>query len=163
RTHLGGCNVTKGVWQGQDALPAPRPPACRRPSPGCEPPCDTLAPMFQDVLREIVEKTDGGIASLIMDNEGIAVESYARDDAPFDINTVGIEFGVVLGAIKRASESLEAGGAKEVAIGTDKMITLIRTLNETYFLAVAITPDGNLGKGRFLMRVAAPKLLAELT
>jgi predicted regulator of Ras-like GTPase activity (Roadblock/LC7/MglB family) len=119
--------------------------------------------MFQDVLREIVEKTDGGIASLIMDNEGIAVESYARDDAPFDINTVGIEFGVVLGAIKRASESLEAGGAKEVAIGTDKMITLIRTLNETYFLAVAITPDGNLGKGRFLMRVAAPKLLAELT
>jgi predicted regulator of Ras-like GTPase activity (Roadblock/LC7/MglB family) len=118
--------------------------------------------MFQDALREIVDKTDGGIASLIMDSEGIAVESYARDDAPFDINTIGIEFGVVLGSIKRAAESLEAGRAQEVAIGTDKMITLIRTLGDTYFLAVAIRPDGNLGKGRFLMRTAAPKLLAEL-
>ena len=42
------------------------------------------------------------------------------------------------------------------------MITLIRTLGDTYFLALAIKPDGNLGKGRFLMRTAAPKLLAEL-
>ena len=118
--------------------------------------------MFQEALREIVDKTDGGIAGLIMDSEGIAVDSYARDGAPFDINTVGIEFGVVLGSIKRAAESLEAGTAHEVAIGTDKMITLIRTLGETYFLAVAIRPDGNLGRGRYLMRTAAPKLLAEL-
>ncbi len=118
--------------------------------------------MFQDALREIVDKTDGGIAGLIMDSEGIAVESYARDGAPFDINTVGIEFGVVLGSIKRAAESLEAGQANEVAIGTDKMITLIRTLGETYFLALAIKPDGNFGKGRFLMRTMAPKLMAEL-
>ena len=97
-----------------------------------------------------------------MDAEGIAVDSYARGDAPFDITTVGIEFGVVLCSIKRAVESLEAGEAHEVSIGTDKMTTLIRTLNETYFLALAIRPDGNFGKGRFLMRMIAPKLLAEL-
>ena len=118
--------------------------------------------MFQDALREIVDKTDGGIAGLIMDSEGIAVESYARDGTPFDINTIGIEFGVVLGSIKRAAESLDAGRAHEVAIGTDKMMTLIRTLGDTYFLALAIRPDGNFGKGRFLMRTAAPKLIAEL-
>jgi predicted regulator of Ras-like GTPase activity (Roadblock/LC7/MglB family) len=119
-------------------------------------------PMFQDALREIVDKTDGGIAGLIMDSEGIAVDSYSRDGAPFDINTVGIEFGVVLGSIKRAAESLDAGKAHEVAIGTDKMITLIRTLGEGYFLAVAIRPDGNFGKGRYMMRTVAPRLLAEL-
>jgi|SRR5258708_31782115 predicted regulator of Ras-like GTPase activity (Roadblock/LC7/MglB family) len=118
--------------------------------------------MFQDAIREIVDKTEGGVAGLIMDSEGIAVDSYSRDGAPFDITTVGIEFGVVLGSIKRAADSLEAGRTCEVAIGTDKMITLIRTLGDTYFLAVAMRPDGNLGKGRFLMRTAAPKLLAEL-
>src|SRR5579863_8207030 len=118
--------------------------------------------MFQDALRAIVEGTEGAVAGLVMDSEGIAVDSYARADAPFDITTVGIEYGVVLGSIKRAAESLEAGSAREVAIGTEKMITLIRTLGETYFLALAIRPDGNLGKGRFLMRTAAPKLLAEL-
>jgi predicted regulator of Ras-like GTPase activity (Roadblock/LC7/MglB family) len=118
--------------------------------------------VFQAALREIVDKVEGGVAGLIMDSEGIAVDSYARADAPFDINVVGIEFGVVLGSIKRAAESLEAGKAHEVAIGTDKMITLIRTLGDTYFLALTMKPDGNLGKGRFLMRTAAPKLLAEL-
>ncbi|HTB74498.1 MAG TPA: hypothetical protein VK762_14705 [Polyangiaceae bacterium] len=118
--------------------------------------------MFQQALREIVDKTEGGVAGLIMDSEGIAVDSYARDDAPFDITTVGIEFGVVLGSIKRAADSLEAGKTSEIAIGTEKMITIIRTLNETYFLALALRPDGNLGKGRYMMRTAAPKLLAEL-
>jgi predicted regulator of Ras-like GTPase activity (Roadblock/LC7/MglB family) len=118
--------------------------------------------MFHEALREIVDKTEGGVAGLIMDSEGIAVDSYSRDDAHFDITTVGIEFGVVLSSIKRAADSLEAGTTSEVAIGTDKIITLIRTLNDTYFLALALRPDGNLGKGRFLMRTAAPKLLAEL-
>jgi predicted regulator of Ras-like GTPase activity (Roadblock/LC7/MglB family) len=119
--------------------------------------------MFQEALKEIVDKTDGGIAGLIMDSEGIAVDSYSHDGAPFDINTVGIEFGVVLGSIKRAAESLDAGKAHEVAIGTDKMITLIRTLGDGYFLAVAIRPDGNFGKGRYMMRTVAPRLLAELS
>jgi predicted regulator of Ras-like GTPase activity (Roadblock/LC7/MglB family) len=118
--------------------------------------------MFKEALQEIVEKTDGGIAGLVMDKEGIALESWARDDAPFDITTIGVEFGVVLGAIKRASESLDAGSAREVAIGTDKMITLIRVLGDTYFLALAMKPDGNFGKGRFMMRTVAPKLIAEL-
>jgi len=118
--------------------------------------------MFRDALRDIVDRTEGGVAGLIMDSEGIAVETYAREGAPFDITTIGIEFGVVLGSIKRAAESLEAGKTREVAIGTDKMVTLIRTLGDSYFLAVAMRPDGNLGKGRFLMRTVAPKLLAEL-
>jgi predicted regulator of Ras-like GTPase activity (Roadblock/LC7/MglB family) len=118
--------------------------------------------MFREALRDIVDKTEGGVAGLIMDSEGIAIESYAHPDATLDITTVGIEFGVVLGSIKRAVQSLEAGAAHEVAIGTEKMITMIRTLGDSYFLAVAIRPDGNFGKGRFLMRAAAPKLLAEL-
>ena len=118
--------------------------------------------MFHEALREIVDKTDGAVAGLIMDSEGIAVDSYSRDDSNFDITTVGIEFGVVLSSIKRAADSLEAGTTSEVAIGTDKIITIIRTLGDNYFLALTLRPDGNLGKGRFLMRTAAPKLLAEL-
>jgi predicted regulator of Ras-like GTPase activity (Roadblock/LC7/MglB family) len=119
--------------------------------------------VFREALKDIVDRVEGGVAGLIMDSEGIAVESYARDGATFDITTIGIEFGVVLGSIKRAAESLEAGKPHEVAIGTDKLVTLIRTLGDTYFLAVALEPDGNLGKGRFLMRTAAPKLIAELS
>ena len=118
--------------------------------------------MFKEALKSLVDGTDGGVAGLLMDSSGIALESYAKDDAPFDINTVGIEFSVVIGQIKRATEMLEAGQAHEVSVGTDKMITLVRMLNDTYFLALAIMPNGNFGKGRYLMRTAAPKLLSEL-
>lgn len=118
--------------------------------------------MFKEALRDLVEGTEGGLAGLVMDSSGITLESYAKGDSPFDINAIGIEFGVVLGQIKRAAEMLEAGTAHEMAVGTDRVTTLIRTLGDTYFLALAITPDGNFGKGRYLMRTAAPKLMAEL-
>lgn len=117
--------------------------------------------MFKEALQEIVDRTEGGIAGIVMDSSGIALETYAKDES-FDINTIGIEFGVVVGQIQRASEMLGAGTAKEVAIGTERFVTLIRTLGAQYFLAVLLAPTGNLGKGRFLMRTVAPKMLAEL-
>ncbi len=118
--------------------------------------------MFKEALRELVDGTEGGLAGVLMDSSGITLESYAKDGAPFDINTIGIEFGVVLGSIKHAATMLEVGETKEIAIGTDKLVTLIRMLGETYFLVLALSPDGNFGKGRYLMRTAAPKLMAEL-
>lgn len=119
--------------------------------------------MFKEAIREVVEGAEGGLAGILMDFEGIPVESYARDDSPFDINTVGAEYSVIVKSIQRAAASLEAGGAKEVAIQSDKVTTLIRILTSEYFLAVAMAPEGNFGKGRFLMRLAAPKLIEQLS
>lgn len=118
--------------------------------------------MFKEALRDLVEGTEGGLAGLLMDSSGIAVETYAKGGSPFDINTIGIEFSVVIGQIKRAAEMLEAGDTREIVVGTDQLVTLIRMLGDTYFLALAIQPEGNLGKGRYLMRTAAPRLIAEL-
>ena len=118
--------------------------------------------MFKEQLQAIVDGSDGGIASLLMDSSGIALESYSKDDAPFDFNMVGIEFSVVVNSIKRATEMLEAGVAREVAVNTERMTTIIRMLSSEYFLALTIKPEGNLGKARYLMRTAAPKILAEL-
>lgn len=118
--------------------------------------------MFKEALQQLVEGTEGGLAGLLMDSNGIALESYAKEGSPFDIHTIGIEFSVVIGSIRRASSMLDAGEAKEIAVGSDHLITLIRTLGDTYFLALAMKPEGNFGRGRYLMRTAAPKLLAEL-
>jgi predicted regulator of Ras-like GTPase activity (Roadblock/LC7/MglB family) len=117
--------------------------------------------MFKEAIRDVVEATDGAIAGILMDYEGIPVESYARDES-VDINVVGAEYSVILKSIQRATESLEAGDAREVAISSEKGTTIIRLLNEEYFLALALSPGGNLGKGRYLLRIAAPKLLEQL-
>jgi len=118
--------------------------------------------MFKEAIRDVVEGTDGGMAGILMDFEGIAVDSYVKGET-MDINAVGAEYSVILKSIQRATESLEAGGAREIAIQSDKVTTIIRILNDEYFLALALSPDGNFGKCRYLMRTAAPKLLAELS
>jgi predicted regulator of Ras-like GTPase activity (Roadblock/LC7/MglB family) len=119
--------------------------------------------MFRETLQEIVERTDGSLAGILMDQQGTRIESYARADAGFDIDEVGVEYGVLLGSIRKATEQLSAGVTEEVAIGTDRMTTVLRTLGNDYYVALALRPDANLGKGRFMLRLAVPKLLAELT
>jgi predicted regulator of Ras-like GTPase activity (Roadblock/LC7/MglB family) len=118
--------------------------------------------MFREALQGVVEATDGGIAGLLMDFEGIPLESYTRPGKTFDIEAVGAEVSVVVKAIQRASEMLEAGETREVSFKSDKMTTIIRVINESYFVAVTMEPEGNVGKSRFLLRVLAPKLAAEL-
>jgi len=118
--------------------------------------------MFKEAIRDVVEGTDGGIAGILMDFEGIAVDSYVKGNS-MDMDAVGAEYSVILKSIRRATESLEAGGAREIAIQSEKVTTLIRILNDEYFLALTLSPDGNFGKGRYLMRTAAPKLLEHLS
>src|SRR5690349_633595 len=118
---------------------------------------------FQAVMKEVVESTDGGIATLLMDFEGIAVDSYSKADAPFDITTIGIEFSVVLKSIQRAAQMLEAGEPAEVAIQAEKVTTLIRIVSDTYFVAFSMAPGANIGKARYMLRTRVPTLLKELT
>lgn len=119
--------------------------------------------MFREAIQGVVEAVDGGLAGMLMDFEGIAVDSYTREDAGFDIEAVGAEASVLVKSIQRATAMLDAGETQEVSIRSERMVTLIRVLNDSYFIALTLAPEGNLGKARFLLRVSAPKLLKELT
>ncbi len=119
--------------------------------------------MFTEILREVVEKTDGAIASVLMGFDGITVDTYAPGESPFDVETVGMEYSVVLLQIKQAAEMLEIGNTTEVAVQAENMTTLIRLLTDEYFIALAIQPGGNYGKGRYMLRIQAPKLVENLT
>ena len=120
--------------------------------------------MFKEVLEEVVERTEGGVAGLLMGFDGIPVDSYIKDtdQEVFDVETVGMEYSVILKDIKRAAELLEAGDAKEIAIRAERLTTVIRVLNDGYFVAMTLRPDGNFGKARFLLRTASSKLLSGL-
>ncbi len=121
--------------------------------------------MFREVLQDVVERTEGGVAGLLMGFDGITVDTYVREAAglPVDVETVGMEYSVILKDIRKAAELLEAGGANEISIQAEKLTTVIRVLNDEYFVAVTLRPDGNYGKARFLLRTASSKLLSELT
>ena len=119
--------------------------------------------MFKDVLRELVERTDGAIASLLMGFDGITVDSYSRDPNALNVETVGSEYSVVLGQIKQAATMLDLGATHEVAVQAENMITVIRLLNDEYFVAMALSPSGSVGRARYLLRVQATKLLERLS
>ena len=49
-----------------------------------------------------------------------------------------------------------------LSINAERLTALIRAVSPDYFLALAVRPDANFGKARYLLRVAAPKVLAQL-
>ncbi len=118
--------------------------------------------MFKEVLQGVVDNTEGGVAGLLMGYDGIPVDQYVKDGASLDVETVGMEYSVILKDIRRAAEMLDSGSAAEVSIKAERMTTVIRFVNDEYFVAVALRPDGNTGKARFRLRTAASKLRDDL-
>ena len=118
--------------------------------------------MFKEALQEAVESTQS-YAGLLMDFEGIPVDSFVGSSSPFDIEVVGAEVSVLVKQILRAAEMLEAGQTHEVSFKNEKMMTLVRVIDSNYFVAMTMAPNGNAGRGRFALRLIAPKLRAELS
>lgn len=120
-------------------------------------------PVFKNILRDVVENTDGAIASILMGFDGITVESYNGGKSSVDMESVGSEYSQVLTQVKTAANMLDMGTAKEVSVQAENLVTVMRVLNDEYFVALAIKPNGNIGKGRFLLRLQSGKLLESLT
>ena len=66
-------------------------------------------------------------------------------------------------ADKLAAELLEAGSADEMTIRTDKLLVVMRVVNQEYFIAMALSPDGNIGKARYVLRMIVPDIKEELS
>jgi predicted regulator of Ras-like GTPase activity (Roadblock/LC7/MglB family) len=119
--------------------------------------------MFQENLKRLVSDTEGAVAGVLMGFDGIPVESFsAPTNTVIDVQTVGMEFSFVLTQVRRAAEILEIGGVQELTIRTERLTVLLRVVSGEYFVGLAILPEGNFGKGRYLLRMVAPKIQAEL-
>lgn len=118
--------------------------------------------MFKEVLQEVVDNTRGATAGMVMGYDGIALETYVAEPGAASIETVGMEYSVVLTQIRQAAEMLEVGNAREVAVQAEGLTTVVRLLNDEYFVAITLQPGGNTGKARYLLRSKAPTLVANL-
>ena len=117
---------------------------------------------FNGIVNNIVESVSGTRAAVIMATDGIALAEALSLENPADIQTLSVEYTAVLNEIKKASEVLEMGDLEELTVKSGSLTFLIRLINDEYFIALAMHPDANLGKGRYLVRIAAPRLAEEL-
>lgn len=118
--------------------------------------------MFAETLKKVVDNVDGGIAALIMGLDGIPVDTYVRQQDRVDVTTVGMEFSFILTQIKKAGDSLQVGGLEELVVKAQRLLLICRMISPQYFIGIALAPEGNFGKARYLARLATPALVAQL-
>ena len=122
---------------------------------------------FSAMLREIVDGCSGGIGAALMGNDGIPIEQVTAQKAirtPLaeDLSTAGTEFSRILGEIRKASDAIAGGSVLETTVLLSEVTLIFRAIDDETFLAVALLPDGNLGKARYLIRKQLIALRQEL-
>ncbi len=117
---------------------------------------------FKKILKEVVEGVEGGYAATVMGMDGIAVQDYIKEGASCDIESLGVEYGKVMAEIRRASELLELGEVEEVVISLERNRVVMRPVGKDYFLALVLMREGNMGKGRYLLRRVATTIREDL-
>ncbi|MDY0061622.1 MAG: hypothetical protein RBU45_17555 [Myxococcota bacterium] len=118
--------------------------------------------MFRQLLEELLLQVEGAVAAALMGFDGIAVEALATDDADLDPAALGTEFASHAAALLRTMDGLEAGPLAEVSFRAARLWGTTRMVNRQYFLILFLRPGGNLGRGRYLLRLLAPKVRQEL-
>src|SRR4051812_34270396 len=94
--------------------------------------------------------------------DGIPVDSYVRQANAVDVTTVGMEFSFILTQVRKAGDSLQVGGLEEMSVKAQRLMLICRMVTPQYFVAIAMAPEGNFGKARYLARLAQPALVAAL-
>ena len=118
--------------------------------------------IFEDIIKDIVNNVNGCWSGIMMGTDGVMVESFKNDTNDEDVMTMSIEFASILRDICRSSEQLDAGNIQEITIKSEKMTYIIRMINDEYFIALVLNPQGNYGKARYLLRRSVGTFLDEL-
>lgn len=122
---------------------------------------------FRETLEEVVGAVPGSVTCSVMGFDGIAVDTLQPDAtaetaAELDLSAALVEYGNLLGQLKLTAQTLKTGAVAELSVNSEKLLTIMRMVNQDYYVVLALTPEGNYGKGRYALRLAAPKLAKEL-
>lgn len=118
---------------------------------------------LRDLLSTIVQSVDGSLAAIIMAYDGIPIDEVTVEQSEFDMQLLSVEYATVLKEIKRAVEVIKMGNLEEVSITTTRTCLVVRILNDDLFAALIMSRDGNIGKGRYMLKLKSFEVLRELS
>lgn len=118
--------------------------------------------MFKETLQTIVEKTDGGLGALIMGIDGLSVEKFFTEEgSATNLDVAAAELTSLIRSASRSGKDLNLGELRELVVAHDKVTFVMRFFSKDYFAVLALSPEGNVGRGRYELRKAELTLAKE--
>ena len=118
---------------------------------------------LRSVLSSFVQGVEGTLAAMVMAYDGIPIDEVTVAHSDFDMQLLSVEYATVLKEIKRAVTVIKMGELEEVLITTTRTCVLVRILNDDIFAALIMDLDGNVGKGRYTLKLKSFEILQELS
>lgn len=118
---------------------------------------------LRDSLNTIIGSVDGALAAVIMAYDGIPIDEVTVEQPEFDMQLLSVEYATVLKEIKRAVDIMKMGNLEEVFISTTRSCVVVRVLVDDLFAALILNRDGNIGKGRYMLKLKSFEILQELS
>jgi predicted regulator of Ras-like GTPase activity (Roadblock/LC7/MglB family) len=112
---------------------------------------------FKSLLKKIVENVDGAMGAAVIGEDGIAIDQFSSK-SDFDITAAGAEYSTIISSARKASTSFGLGKTNEVLISTEKATMIMMLVGASYFVTLALSIDGNLGRGRLELKKVIPEL-----
>lgn len=118
--------------------------------------------MFRRKLNEIIERTDGAVAAVIMGTDGIEVEKVMRlEGQDLNLDVAAATFTSLVRNAQKTGKEIGLGQLREQVLVFDRAWIVVRLMSRDYFVMLAGLPGGNLGRGRFELRKAELELAHE--
>jgi len=109
---------------------------------------------FNQILQSIVDEGIGVLGAVLMGGEGIAIAQAQPHGAvqSADISAAGVEFERILAEVAKASDAIGGGPVGELVVTLSRLTLIFSIVEDEVMVVVALRPDGNLGKARYLIR-----------
>lgn len=110
---------------------------------------------FSDTLGGLAKRIEGAVAAIILGIDGIPIERYVTALEPgLDVEMIATELTTLLRRGMHTATDTGLGDLRELVIVTERLTILLRPITPDYFLMLAVTPGGNVGRARYELRKA---------
>jgi predicted regulator of Ras-like GTPase activity (Roadblock/LC7/MglB family) len=118
---------------------------------------------WQQPLAAILQAVDGATAVALMDYAGTPMACAECGGGAVDVPRLLAEYAAATASLRHTGQEQPlAGSLTELTLFTTHLTVVLRGLTDDAYLAMVLSPQGLAGKARYLMRQAAPGLIAQL-
>ena len=117
---------------------------------------------FREELEKICTRIEGALGAVILAEDGIIVERHAVDPA-MDLELATAEFAGATREMRRATMAVDSGELDEILVTNRDRLSLLRLIGPGYYLLLFLAPTALVGRGRYVLRLAARALASEFS